>query len=40
MISLLITPSSANVEKGFSVLTLLLTKLQNALAPKSLDKLL
>ena len=34
---LLITPSTANVEKGFNslVLTLLSTKLQNALAPNS-----
>ena len=30
----------ANVEREFSAFTHLLTKLQNALAPKSLDKLM
>lgn len=30
--SILITPSTANIERGFSVLTLLLTKLHNSLA--------
>ena len=39
-ISLLITPLTANVEKRFSVLTLLLTRLWNALPPKSLVKLM
>ena len=38
-ISFLIYPSN-EVEKGFSVLTLLSTKLHNALAPNSLDMLM
>ena len=38
-ISFLISPSN-EVEKGFSVLTLLSTKLCNALAPNSLDILM
>ena len=38
-LSLLITPSTANVERGFSVLTLLHTKQRNSLAVASLDKL-
>lgn len=39
-LSLLITPSTANVERGFSVLTLLATKQRNSLSPKTLDKLM
>ena len=39
-ISVLTTLTTANVETQFSVLTLLLTKLQNTLAPNSLDKLM
>ena len=38
--SLLITPSIANAEKGFSVLNLLSIKPRNALAPESLRKLM
>ena len=38
-ISVLTTPTTANVERQFSVLALLLTKLRNTLAPNSLDKL-
>ena len=38
--SLLITPSTANVERGFSVLGLLVTKQQNSLSPKSIDWLM
>ena len=39
--SLLITPSKAKrVERGFSVQTLLSTKLHKSLAPKTLDKLM
>ena len=38
--SVLITPSTASVEHGFSVRTLLSTKLQNSLAPKTLNKLM
>ena len=39
-ISLLITPSAANVEKGFLILTLLSTELRNVLVQKSLEKLM
>ena len=39
-LSLLITFSTVNVECGFSVLTLLSPKLQNSMAPKTLDKLM
>ena len=39
-LALLITPSTANVERGFSVLTLLVTKHRNSLAPKSIDRLM
>ena len=38
--SLLITPSTANVERGFSVFSLLATKQQNCLSPSTLDKLM
>ena len=38
-LSLLIPPSTANVERGFSVLTMLHTKYCNSLLPNSLDKL-
>ena len=38
--ALLITPSMANVERGFSVLTLLATKQQNRLSPRSIDRLM
>ena len=38
--SLLITPSTANVERGFSVLALLSTKQRNSLSPESLDMLM
>ena len=38
--SLLIIPSTANVERGFSAVTLLSTKLCSSLAPKSPDKLM
>ena len=38
--SLLITPSTANVERGFSVLTLLHTKQRNSLSVSSLEKLM
>ena len=38
--SLLITPSTANVERGFSVLGLLATKQRNSLSPSTLDKLM
>ena len=34
------TSTTANVERRFSVLTLLSTKLRNTLAPNSLDKLM
>ena len=37
-ISVLTTPTTANMERRFSVLTFLLTKLQNTLSPNSLDK--
>ena len=39
-ISVLTTTTTANAETQFSVLTLLLTKLQKTLAPNSLDKLM
>ena len=39
-LSLLIPPSTANVERGFSVLTMLHTKYCNSLSPNSLDKLM
>ena len=38
--ALLITPSTANVERGFSILTLLLTKQRNRLLPQNLDRLM
>ena len=38
--SLLITPSTANVEYGVSVLTLHSTELYNSLVPKTLNKLM
>ena len=38
--SLLITPSTANVERGFSVLTLMLSKQRNLLSPNSIDKIM
>ena len=37
---LLITPSTANVERGFSVLTLLAAKQRKSLSPSTLDKLM
>ena len=39
-LSLLVPPSTANVERGFSVLNLVHTKQRNRLAVKSLDRLL
>ena len=39
-ISVLTTPTTANVERRFSVLTFLSTKLWNTLAPNSLNKLM
>lgn len=39
-ISLMITPSKANAERGFSVLFILSIKLQNALVLNSLKKLM
>lgn len=39
-LSLLIPPSTANVERGFSVLNLVHTKQRNRLAVKSLDRIL
>ena len=39
-ISVLATPTTANVKRQFSVLTFLLAKLQNTLEPNSLDKLM
>ena len=39
-LSLLIPPSTANVERGFSVLTMLHTKYCKSLSPNSLDKLM
>ena len=38
--ALLITPSTANVERGFSILTLLCTKQRNRLSPKNIDRLM
>ena len=38
--ALLITPSTAYVERGFSILTLLVTKQRNSLTPKSIDRLM
>ena len=38
--SVLITPSTASVDHGFSIQTLLSTKLQNSLDPKTLNKLM
>ena len=38
--ALLITPSTANVERRFSVLSLLVTKQQNPLSPQSIDGLM
>ena len=38
--ALLITPSTANVEQGFSILTLLCTKQRNRLSPKNIDRLM
>ena len=34
------TPSTANMERGFAVLTMLLTKYHNSLLPNSLDELM
>ena len=39
-LSLLIPPSTANAERGFSVLIMLHTKYRNSLSPNSLDKLM
>ena len=39
-ISVLTTTTTVNVERQFSVLILLLTKLQNTLVPNTLDKLM
>ena len=39
-ISVLTTPTTANVERRFSVLTFLLVKLQNTSEPNSFDKLM
>ena len=39
-LSVLTTPTTANVERWFSVLTFLSTKLRNTLVPNSLDKLI
>ena len=39
-LSLLITPSTANVERGFSALNLIRTKQRNRLAVQSLERLL
>ena len=38
--ALLITPGTANVERGFSIITLLCTKQRNRLSPKNIDRLL
>lgn len=38
--SLLIPPSTANVERGFSMLTMMLTKQRNLLSPSSIDKIM
>ena len=37
-LSVLIAPSTANVERGFSVVTLLATKQQNNVSPSTLDE--
>lgn len=39
-ISLLIPPSTANVERGFSVMNLLCTPLRSSLSENSLDRLM
>ena len=39
-LSLIITPSTANVERGFSALNLIHTKQRNRLAVQSLERLL
>ena len=39
-ISLLITPSNANVERDFSVLILMLSKQRNLFGPNSIDKIM
>lgn len=39
-LTLLITPSMANVERGFSILRLLITQQHNSLSPKSIDLLM
>ena len=38
--ALLITPNTANVEREFSILTLLCTKQRNQLSPKNIDRLM
>ena len=38
--ALLITPSTANVERGFSILTLLCIKQRNGQSPKNIDCLM
>ena len=38
--TLLITPGTADVERGFSILTLLCTKQRNRLSPKNIDCLM
>ena len=38
--ALLITPSTANAERGFSILTLLCTKHGNRLSQKNIDRLM
>ena len=38
--ALLITPSTVNVERGFSILTLLCKKQRNRLSPKNIDHLM
>lgn len=37
---LLIPPSTANVERGFSVLTLLVTKLPSSISPQNINQLM
>ena len=39
-LTLLITPSTANVERGFSVLTMLVTKQRNSLSTRNIDRLM
>lgn len=39
-LTLLITPSTANVERGFSVLTMLVTKQRNSLSTHNIDHLM